>query len=87
MSSQKYIFIPIIIVGVLLIHYHLNTLEKHTPVTTKDIGAEVTRSPPTENIIQGIVKGFKLSRTHTNITRAKKSVERLNDFFFQNITK
>jgi hypothetical protein len=55
MSSQKYIFIPIIIVGVLLIHYHLNTLEKHTPVTTKDIGAEVTRSPPTENIIQKTV--------------------------------
>tara|TARA_B110000459_G_scaffold189875_1_gene224405 strand:+ start:1265 stop:2047 length:783 start_codon:yes stop_codon:yes gene_type:complete len=49
----------------------------------------IKRNPenPTENIIQGIVKGFKLSRTHTNITRAKKSVERLNDFFFQNITK
>jgi hypothetical protein len=52
MSSQKYIFIPIIIVGVLLIHYHLNTLEKNKQIITQDIGAEITRFPPTENVIQ-----------------------------------
>ena len=55
MSSQKYIFIPIIIVGVLLIHYHLNTLERNKQVTTADIGAEMIKPPPTENVVQKAV--------------------------------
>jgi len=55
MSNQKYIFIPIIIVGVLLIHYHLNTLERKKQITTKDIGAEVIKPPPTENVVQKTV--------------------------------
>lgn len=44
----------------------------------------IKRNPnnPTENIIHGIVGGFKLSRTHTNITRAKKSLKTLNNYFF-----
>lgn len=46
----------------------------------------IKRNPenPTENIIQGIVKGFKLSKSHTNITRAKKNVKKLNAYFFKN---
>ena len=34
----------------------------------------IKRNPknPSENIIQGIVKGYKLTKTHSNITRAKK---------------
>jgi len=56
MSNQKYIFIPIIIIGVLLIHYHLNTLERNKKViTTADIGAEMIKPPPTENVIQKTV--------------------------------
>jgi len=44
----------------------------------------IKRNPknPSENIIQGIVKGYKLTKTHSNITRAKKNVARLNDYFF-----
>lgn len=48
----------------------------------------IKRNPkiPTENIIQGIVKGYKLSKSHTNITRAKKNVEKLNEYFFKKNT-
>tara|TARA_Y100000389_G_scaffold204166_1_gene255317 strand:+ start:2142 stop:3053 length:912 start_codon:yes stop_codon:yes gene_type:complete len=55
MSSQKYIFIPIIIIGVLLIHHHLNTLERKKQITKKDIGVEVIKLPLTENIVQKTV--------------------------------
>lgn len=37
---------------------------------------------PTDNLIVGIVNGYKLSLKHTNITRAKRIVEKLNKYFF-----
>jgi len=37
---------------------------------------------PTDNLIVGIVNGYKLSLKHTNITRAKRMVEKLNKYFF-----
>lgn len=44
----------------------------------------VKRNPdkPTDNMIVGIVNGYKLSKKHTNITRAKQIVEKLNKYFF-----
>lgn len=37
---------------------------------------------PTDNAIVGIVMGYKLSLKHTNITRAREIVEKLNQYFF-----
>ncbi len=37
---------------------------------------------PTDNLIVGIVNGYKLSLKHTNITSAKRIVEKLNKYFF-----
>ena len=37
---------------------------------------------PTDNTIVGIVKGYKLSLKHSNITRAKVMVDKLNSYFF-----
>ena len=50
---------------------------------------KIKRNPnkPTDNEIVGIVKGYKLSLKHTNITRAKKSVEKLNHYFFKSEMK
>lgn len=44
----------------------------------------VRRNPkiPRDNTIVGIVQGYKLSLKHTNITRAKEIVEKLNEYFF-----
>ncbi len=39
-------------------------------------------SKPTNNLIVGIVNGYKLSLKHTNITSAKRIVEKLNKYFF-----
>jgi len=39
-------------------------------------------SNPTDNLIVGIVNGYKLSLKHTNVTRAKRIVEKLNKYFF-----
>jgi len=54
--------------------------------TTKNIRKTFTvrRNPemPTDNTITGIVKGYKLSLKHKNITRAKEIVTKLNDYFF-----
>ncbi len=36
----------------------------------------------TDNLIVGIVNGYKLSLKHTNITSAKRIVEKLNKYFF-----
>jgi hypothetical protein len=45
----------------------------------------IKRNPenPTDNLIIGIVNGYKLSLKHSNITRAKESVKKLNDYFFE----
>ncbi len=37
---------------------------------------------PTDNTIVGIVKGYKLSLNHKNITRAREVVKKLNEYFF-----
>ncbi len=44
----------------------------------------IKRNPdvPTDNLIVGIFKGYKLSHTHVNITRARVLVDMLNDYFF-----
>lgn len=45
----------------------------------------IKRNPenPNDNLIVGIVNGYKLSLKHTNITRARISVQNLNDYFFE----
>ncbi|EDM44604.1 hypothetical protein SCB49_13570 [unidentified eubacterium SCB49] len=49
----------------------------------------IKRNPedPTDNTIVGIVKGYKLSLKHKNITRAREIVVRLNDYFFEHKAK
>ncbi|MBI9069431.1 MAG: hypothetical protein JEZ09_19185 [Salinivirgaceae bacterium] len=37
---------------------------------------------PTDNIIIGILNGYKLSLKHKNITRAQVNIEKLNKYFF-----
>ena len=46
----------------------------------------IKRNPdkPTDNLIVGIINGYKLSLKHTNITRAKQIVVKLNKYFFDN---
>lgn len=46
----------------------------------------VKRNPkkPTDNTIYGILRGYKLSLKHTNITRARAIVDKLNAYFFEN---
>lgn len=46
----------------------------------------IKRNPdkPTNNLIVGIINGYKLSLKHTNITRAKQNVVKLNKYFFDN---
>lgn len=52
----------------------------------KEIKREFTvkRNPkePTDNLIIGILKGYKLSLKHKNITRALVNAQKLNDYFF-----
>ncbi len=47
---------------------------------------KIKRNPdkPTDNLIVGILKGYKLTLKHTNITRANENVEKLNRYFFNN---
>lgn len=44
----------------------------------------IKRNPdvPTDNLIVGIVNGYKLSSKHSNITRAEMFVKKLNIYFF-----
>lgn len=44
----------------------------------------IKRNPDvaTDNMIVGILKGYKLSHSHVNITRARVLVDMLNDYFF-----
>lgn len=44
----------------------------------------IKRNPedPTDNLIVGILKGFKLTLKHKNITRAQVNVDKLNNYFF-----
>ncbi len=39
---------------------------------------------PTDNTIFGIVRGYKLSLKHSNITRARIMADKLNAYFFEN---
>lgn len=45
----------------------------------------IKRNPdePTDNTIIGIVKGYKLTLKHKNITRAQANVNKLNGYFFE----
>lgn len=47
----------------------------------------IKRNPanPIDNVITGILNGYKLRLKHKNITRAKLHVEHLNDYFFKPI--
>ncbi len=49
----------------------------------------IKRNPgkSTDNLIVGIVSGYKLSLKHTNITSAKRIVEKLNKYFFDLTTE
>ncbi|MBU2948315.1 hypothetical protein [Zobellia uliginosa] len=66
------------------IRRYIATFEKKK--TTKNIRKTFTvkRNPeiPTDNTITGIVKGYKLSLKHKNITRAREIVNKLNEYFF-----
>ncbi len=44
----------------------------------------IKRNPkdPTDNLINGIIKGYKLTLKHKNITRAQVNIQKLNDYFF-----
>ncbi len=44
----------------------------------------IKRNPkdPTDNLINGILKGYKLTLKHKNITRAEVNVQKLNNYFF-----
>jgi len=42
---------------------------------------------PTDNTIVGIVDGYKLWIKHSNITRARQLVDKLNDYFFNDTKK
>ena len=56
MEVQKYIFIPILFIGILLVHYHLNTLKKNEEVVVVDKGPEIIEKVPPKNIIQETVE-------------------------------
>lgn len=45
----------------------------------------IKRNPedPTDNVIIGIINGYKLTMKHSNITRAKSNIEKLNKYFFR----
>jgi len=44
----------------------------------------IKRNPddPTDNLILGILKGYKLTLKHKNITRAQVNIDKLNKYFF-----
>ena len=57
MEVQKYIFIPIIFIGILLVHYHLNTLKKNEEeVVVVDKGPEIIEKVPPKNIVEETVE-------------------------------
>ena len=66
------------------IRRYIATFEKKE--TDKSIRKSFTvrRDPedPTNNVIVGIIEGYKLSRSHKNITRAREIVKKLNNYFF-----
>ncbi|MBI9069489.1 MAG: hypothetical protein JEZ09_19485 [Salinivirgaceae bacterium] len=66
------------------IRKYIATFEKKKTIDGIKKPFIVKRNPSksTDNIIVGIVNGYKLSLKHTNITRAKYIVEKLNMYFF-----
>ncbi len=48
----------------------------------KEFTVKRNNNDPTDNTIQGIVNGYKLSLKHRNITRAEQLVKKLNNYFF-----
>jgi len=65
---------------------YIATFDREETVSGIKKRFKIKRNPeiPTDNLIIGIVNGYKLSLKHTNITRAKKSAQYLNEYFFDN---
>mgnify|MGYP001403842266 CR=1 FL=1 len=63
---------------------YIATFDREETVSGIKKRFKIKRNPesPTDNVIIGIVNGYKLSLKHTNITRAKENVQKLNDYFF-----
>lgn len=61
--------------------------EKTTAKIKKRFAIKRNPEDPIDNTIVGIVKGYKLSLKHKNITRSREIVKRLNDYFFDSKMK
>lgn len=68
---------------------YIATFDKKKTVNgiRKNFAVKRNADEPTDNLIIGIVNGYKLSLKHTNITRAEYIIEKLNDYFFDSKTK
>lgn len=56
--------------------------EPAPPEIRKPFSIKRNKKDPTDNLIVGILKGYKLTLKHKNITRAQKGIEKLNNYFF-----
>lgn len=65
---------------------YIATFNKSKTITNirKPFVVKRNSEDPTDNTIVGIVKGYKLSLNHKNITRAREIVKKLNEYFFDN---
>ncbi|MDA3890853.1 MAG: hypothetical protein PF517_04225 [Salinivirgaceae bacterium] len=66
------------------IRRYIATFNQETALPEIKKPFSIKRNPkdPTDNLIIGILKGYKLSLKHKNITRAQVNVKKLNDYFF-----
>ena len=65
---------------------YIATFDREKTVDSVRKPFSVKRNPknPVDNTIYGILRGYKLSIKHKNITRAKIIVDKLNAYFFEN---
>jgi len=56
--------------------------EPAPPEIRKPFTIKRNEEDPTDNLIIGILKGYKLTLRHKNITRARLNIEKLNNYFF-----
>lgn len=63
---------------------YIATFDKQKTTTNikKTFTVKRNSENPNDNTIVGIVKGYKLSLKHKNITRAREIVKKLNQYFF-----
>lgn len=61
--------------------------ETAPPEIKKPFAIKRNPNDPTDNLILGILKGYKLTLKHKNITRAQVNVKKINDYFFNTKTK